>query len=370
MFYKMRNNFQHYHWGTKDYLPRLLSLENSENKPYAELWMGAHPKAPSEILMDDKWHSLYDVYREKGNSFPYLFKILSIESPLSIQVHPSIPQAIKGFEKEEMQGILLDAAERNYKDRNHKPELIVALSDFWALKGFRSAEEVQNNFQFVPARIKDKWAGMGLKDFFLSLMNLKDDVKKKVLQAYIENPEDSQEAYWVHQLVSLYPGDISALAPLYMNLVYLRPGEALFQADGELHAYLKGNGVELMANSDNVLRGGLTLKHIDLQELQTVASFKASEVHILNQPKHFYPSMVQDFELGIWDEVKDLTISIQKGPAILLNMEDEISVFNSQQNSISVGQGESLFIDTDTKEIKISPRGKARFFMARQGKAL
>jgi len=366
MIYKMKNQIQNYHWGTRDYLPELLSLKSS-NQPCAELWMGAHPKAPSEILQEDKWKSLYHLMKERGEAFPYLLKILSIESPLSIQVHPNIYQAQKGYEREEQLGIERNAGVRNYKDKNHKPEMIVALSDFWALKGLRDMEEIQANFQFAPESLREAWKNMDLKTFFFSIMTLDNEDKETLLQAYNAESGNSDESDWVRTLQSDYPGDISVLAPLFLNLVHLRPGEALFQSDGELHAYLKGNGVEIMANSDNVLRAGLTSKHMDLEELMSVVRFVPSKVEILKESEHFYPSHVPDFELGVWKDAKETTIPILKEPLILLNIGSTLEVSDRKQKGLILKKGESIFIDKGTEEIGIISQGKGHFYLARRG---
>lgn len=369
MMYKMDNQIQHYHWGAKDFLPDLLNIENPEEKPFAELWMGAHPKASSRIYKEGQWVDLYQIIQQTGTDFPFLFKILSIESPLSIQVHPSISQAREGFINENKAGIPLDASNRNYRDQNHKPEILVAISDFWALKGFRPFASILKNFEFAPREIRDHLQNWDIKTFYLWIMNLDEKKKQILLKSYADHSADSGEAYWVNELSRFYPGDISVLAPLYLNLVHLEPGEALYQESGELHAYLRGNGVELMANSDNVLRGGLTSKHMDLQELQSIVRFSPSFVDVLGNHKHFYPSGAEDFKLWEWKDFSRTRVELHHGPAILLNMGSPVDIHNDTAERMSLKPGESIFIDQNIASLQVESRveNKGHFFMATKG---
>jgi mannose-6-phosphate isomerase len=295
--YKLTNPLQNYSWGSRTALSRLLGIPNPSDEPQAELWMGAHPKAPSRVLSGETGPALSLPLDELiardpeallgapgaslfGGRLPYLFKVLSAAQPLSIQAHPSLGQARQGFEKEEEAGIPADAPHRNYKDPNHKPEILCALTPFKALWGFRSFDEIQEAFRNlgVPGELLSRKET--IRSFFLSLMEMNSAAIQEMLEAAVKPgalPAGHSGAAWASRLRELYPGDRGALAPLYLNVVDLEPGEAIFIPSGELHAYLEGTGMELMANSDNVLRGGLTPKHVDIPELLAVLSFESRE---------------------------------------------------------------------------------------------
>lgn len=296
----LKNPVQEYAWGSKTAIQALLGEPVPSERPAAELWMGAHPRAPSMVLIDGKWQSLEAVIgsspksilgervaREFSNKLPFLFKVLAADQPLSIQVHPNLEQARSGFERENSLGIPLDAPYRNYKDRNHKPEILCALTSFQGLKGFRRIPEILELMEKVSrsilpeelARLGHDPTASGLREFFTALMSMDKErqgwaVTKaaSIAEKYLH---EERAFFWMVKLNREYPGNIGVFSPLFLNLVELDPGEAIFLPAGELHAYLKGVGVELMANSDNVLRGGLTPKHIDVPELLKIVNFKA-----------------------------------------------------------------------------------------------
>ena len=306
----LKNSVQNYAWGSPTAIPELLGERNPSHEPRAELWMGAHPKAPSLVNFDGQWLSLTkliakypveilgnEVAMAFDNKLPYLFKVLAAEKPLSIQAHPSLNQAKEGFERETGHGIAMDAPNRNYKDENHKPECICALSPFWALYGFRDISEIlaltgRNCPVGLAAELdllKKNPDLRGLKKFFTDLMTMDSRRQKRVIEESVQNAhrysDEDLVFHWMTRLSKAYPTDIGILAPLLLNLIELKPGEALFLPSGELHAYLEGVGMELMANSDNVLRGGLTPKHIDVPELLKVLNFKPRPVNILKAVK-------------------------------------------------------------------------------------
>jgi len=290
------NPIMPYAWGSPTAIPRLLGRENPEGAPWAELWMGAHPKAPSIVdYRGERWALDALIDREpgailgaaaaaRGGGLPFLFKVLAAGSPLSIQCHPDKAQAAAGFAREEALGIPRDAPNRSYRDANHKPELIVALTPFTALKGFRAVMEIREGLAtHVPLALLPERALLdepgGLRRFFSALMNLPGERRAAVLETALRR---SAPGGWVHRLHRYYPGDIGALAPLILNMVTLQPGEALFLQARELHAYLEGVGLEVMANSDNVLRGGLTKKHVDVPELLSTLNFDPIRPRILS----------------------------------------------------------------------------------------
>ena len=220
-------------------------------------------------------------------TLPFLFKVLAAAKPLSIQAHPNRDQAREGFARENRQKISLNAFNRNYKDENHKPEIICALEPFWALKGFRRVEEIILLMDKIGIRasleedlnaLRRRPNQEGLKTFFRALINDGEGTADRVLREAVEQCEklaDDDPAFeWVIKLSEAYPDDIGILSPILLNLVHLQPGEAMNIPAGELHAYLEGAGIELMANSDNVLRGGLTPKYVDVSELLNILTFK------------------------------------------------------------------------------------------------
>ena len=305
MVFPMVNTTQPYAWGSRTAIPDLFGLPNPDGEPMAEVWMGAHARAPSRLLTADGEIPLdrfiardpvralgRDVAHRYGGRLPFLFKILAAAEPLSIQAHPGLDQAREGFAREEAAGIPRDAPERNYRDDNHKPELIYALRPFWGLRGFRAAGEIRDEFERLGAvaPVADVLPrdDTGLAPFFRALVTTGGAPRARLVDAAIRHarsrwPDRGRRPltgdplaryFWVQRLAVHYPGDAGILAPLYLNVFSLEPGEATYQPAGVLHAYLEGVGAELMANSDNVLRGGLTPKHVDVEELLRVGVFR------------------------------------------------------------------------------------------------
>ena len=308
---------QHYDWGTIAEIPRLLGVE-SDGCPWAEYWLGAHPKAPSLLADDcdingadradggqplDRWlaehpDQLGQASREVfGDRLSFLLKILSAEQPLSIQAHPSRTQAQLGFAQENAAGVPIDDPRRLYRDDWPKPEMIVALTEFHALYGFRDPHESRrmltvfdavDGFPGLVAPLEDP-GSEGIATVLTSCLQ-PDEQNRRVIAGMIaaahdlvqgHDPASMQEdapqlARTAVELDRAYPGDPSILAALLMNRVHLRPGESLFLGAGTMHAYLHGTGIEIMASSDNVLRGGLTSKHIDVPALLAHADLTAT----------------------------------------------------------------------------------------------
>jgi mannose-6-phosphate isomerase len=324
----LQNTIQEYAWGSLTAIADLLGTANPSSKPQAELWMGTHPKGPSRVEHDGKWISLLELISKNpeailgktiaqkfDNTLPYLFKVLAAAHPLSIQAHPNLEQAKDGFERENAAEIPLNAPHRNYRDANHKPECICALTPFWALCGFRKISDSMTYFSKIcPENIKAELGELhqnqnseGLKRFFSTLMVLDTDRRRKIIAEAHRNAQaisDEDPVFeWIIRLSSDYPDDIGIFSPMLLNLVCLQPGQALFLASGQLHAYLDGVGIELMANSDNVLRGGLTPKHIDVPELLKVLNFNELQVEILrpqlaNPYEYAYESPAEEFVLS------------------------------------------------------------------------
>jgi len=288
---------QHYPWGDTDYLPRLLGEPNPDRRPFAELWIGAHPDLPSVARLDQTpvpLNRLIDALPETmlgrasigqfGPRLPFLLKLLAAGQPLSIQAHPDNVQARAGFARENRAGIPMDNGRRSYRDPSHKPELVVALTDFHALRGFRPLSDIVAELQASPSLAP--LAGRldhgisGLEGLYREVMSAAEADVNRLLDPLIEDLTETRadrrfdvddRRDWLLEADRIFsrPGarDRGLLSLLLLNLVHLRPGQAMYLPAGELHCYLRGAAVEVMANSNNVLRGGLTGKHIDVAEL-------------------------------------------------------------------------------------------------------
>jgi len=327
--YKLLGIHRHYEWGGKAFIPQLMQIDNAIGKPFAEYWMGAHPSAPAMVETAEGLKALDQMIQEKKvdflstktaaqfGSLPYLFKILDVEKMLSIQVHPSKENAEKGFLKEQLAGVAIDAVNRNYKDQNHKPEVMVALSDFWLLHGFMPAIALKERLSslpplqtLLPVFGQDDYAG--LYSHFMRLdQSAADDILKPLLEiAVLEvaagKVNKTHPHWWANQyyggIVPASNIDKGILSIYILNIVNVPKYQGVFQGAGLLHAYLEGQNIELMANSDNVLRGGLTPKHIDIEELLEHIKFEPTYPSILkgdfNHSKEVqFPCPVPDFGL-------------------------------------------------------------------------
>jgi len=390
----LQNTIQYYAWGSASAIPELLNKENPSGRPWAELWMGAHPKASSWVSCEGQRQSLIDLIRQHPqdilgrkisarfqNKLPYLFKVLAAAKPLSIQAHPDRAQAKKGFERENELNIPLDAPMRNYKDDNHKPECICALSNFYALYGFRTISEIVGLMATAcPVELSREvdhlktWPdSAGLRKFYTALMAMDPAKQKRVVDEALQNIDkldDQNSANWIKKLSDEYPSDIGILAPILLNLVCLEPGQALFLPAGELHAYLAGLGVELMANSDNVLRGGLTAKHIDLPELLSVVNFEPRAVDLLKtegcgRNEKLFITPADEFALSLISvsDESSYSSSTHRSAEILLCSAGEAALQDTgTQDSLHIKQGDSVLIPAAVQAYQIS--GNAVFYKA------
>lgn len=302
---RLENQIQPYAWGSRSAIPRLLGLPET-GQPQAELWLGAHPVAPSRVpggrsladwLADDAPTRLGAKTLEHfGPRLPFLLKVLAAAEPLSLQAHPSLAQAKAGFAREEAAHVPLTAPHRNYRDANHKPEIICALTRFEALCGFRRVADtvrVLEAFGLDPTTLRER----GLRAYFEEVMTTPALVERLLEGGSPAGFE--KEAALVAKLNAKYPGDVGVLGALLLNQLTLEPGQALYLGAGNLHAYLEGTGVELMANSDNVLRGGLTPKHVDVGELLSVLEFTDGPARVLAPgPDGVYATPAPDFRLS------------------------------------------------------------------------
>ena len=391
----LNNTVQEYAWGSYTAIPELLGNDSPANTPKAELWMGAHPKAPSKVKLNGEWMSLMklieknpkdilgkEVAEKYSNRLPYLFKVLAAAKPLSIQAHPSLAQAKEGFIRENSLGIPLDAHNRNYKDDNHKPECICALTFFWALNGFRKISGILALLEKIcPQGLKSDLNNLrgepnslGLKKFFQAIMTMGRAQQNQIIADAIINArkftEDDQAYKWMIDLHNEYPADIGVFSPILLNLICLKPGQAMFLPAGELHAYLDGVGIELMANSDNVLRGGLTPKHVDVPELLNVLNFEEREIEILspiesNECERTYSSRAEEFVLSVITLKRDLTCysPTNRSVEILLCTDGEAIITDLGNNGkLAFDRGKSIIIPSAVKKYCIE--GNATLYKA------
>jgi mannose-6-phosphate isomerase len=331
---------QHYDWGGHNFIPGLLGISNPDDKPFAELWIGAHAKAPSLVEVAGHQVPLDQLIAEAPGAIlgqaanarfagrlPYLFKILDVRKMLSIQAHPTLAQAKEGFGRENAEGIPLEASSRNYKDDNHKPEIGVALTEFWMLHGFRPLDQIAESFARTPelsalmpgfpqrlaAAGHDHAARRGLlRELYGSVMTLSQEQVDLLLNSLLSrlraNPSADKDSadYWAVRAAENFPLpgghlDRGIFSVYLLNLVHLHPGQATFQPAGVLHAYLEGVNVELMANSDNVLRGGLTTKHVNVPELLKILTFEGGTPEVFEGvsggQERVYRTPAEEFEL-------------------------------------------------------------------------
>jgi mannose-6-phosphate isomerase len=308
----MDNPVRPYAWGSRTAISELLGRPTPSPHPEAEMWLGAHPGDPSHLVAADgsRTSLLEAVHQDPdallgsdraakwSGNLPFLLKVLAADEPLSLQAHPSAAQAVEGFARENAAGIPVDAPTRNYRDASHKPELICALTEFHALVGFRPIPGTLALLRAldVPelaahlALLEAQPDADGLRALFTTWITLPQSVLDRAVPALQEacirlakaDGEFCREARMALELSERYPGDAGVLAALLLNLAVLAPGQALYLPAGNLHAYLSGVGVELMANSDNVLRGGLTSKYVDVPELLRVLDFRPVSPPVLH----------------------------------------------------------------------------------------
>ncbi len=381
---KLINSVQNYAWGSHSALTDLYGIANPQNLPMAELWMGAHPKSSSkvqdasgnerslrEIIDADKASLLGESVAARFGELPFLFKVLCAAQPLSIQVHPNKKASEEGFARENAAGIPLDAAERNYKDPNHKPELVFALTPFLAMNAFREFSEIVSLLQPVAgahtaiAHFLQQPDEDRLKQLFASLLALEGEEKSRAL-AILKSAIDTQEGEpWqtIRLISEFYPDDSGLFSPLLLNVVKLNPGEAMFLFAETPHAYLQGVALEVMANSDNVLRAGLTPKYIDIPELVANVKFVAKPAaELLTQPvkngqQLDFPIPVEDFAFSLHDLSNQENLITQHSAAILFCVEGE-AVLRKDEQQLVLKPGESAFISNAESTVAVSGTGR------------
>jgi mannose-6-phosphate isomerase len=368
--WQLSNGVRHYPWGSRTVIPQLLGDPVPADQPYAELWVGAHPDEPS-VLTDGRTLDRViaadpeallgaPVVDRFGPRLPFLMKVLAAESPLSLQAHPTTEQAEAGFAAEEASGVPHDDPARTFKDPFHKPELLLALTTFEALCGFRPVEESLHCLAKLQLpELKPTIAALargGLRTAIPQLLVLSGKRRTALVRAVAEaaagfvaahDPEFINTYRWAASLAETYPGDAGVVISLLCNHLKLAPGEGVFLPAGNLHAYLSGAGVEVMASSDNVLRGGLTGKHVDLAALIEVLDFtdgKVPVVHPVLGPGGLrYPVPVEDFDLThVQLDTHEGTLTTA-GPQVLLCTEGS-AVLASADGELRLEKGASAFI--------------------------
>ncbi|MHB8873366.1 MAG: mannose-6-phosphate isomerase, class I [Myxococcaceae bacterium] len=385
------NVIQEYAWGSRRAIAELLGRPSPSERPQAELWMGAHPSAPSKVRRGGQSVSLLKLIEEApaealgprslesfGPRLPFLLKVLAAGTPLSLQAHPSAEQARRGFAREEAAGLPRSAPNRNYKDPNHKPELLCALTPFEALCGFRPAGDTLRLLQALgcaelgplASRLAAEPDLRGVRAMFEGFMSLSHAERGLLVEATLSAcsaVRDSggpfaAECAWAVQLGGLYPGDVGAVSALLLNLVSLQPGEAIYLPAGNLHAYLEGVGVEIMANSDNVLRGGLTPKHVDVPELLSVLDFADRPVTPLKprpQPdgEEVYVTAAAEFRLSrLVLAGGSGHLAKTHGPEILLCTQGSITLRGGSAE-LPLPKGASAWIPASEGEYELQGQG-------------
>ncbi|RZQ33483.1 mannose-6-phosphate isomerase, class I [Vibrio vulnificus] len=393
-FFKLDNPVKNYEWGSKTAIQSLFGIDNPNGEPQAEIWMGAHPNGCSTVSIDGESVLLSKLIQsnqegilskataEQFGELPYLFKVLAAGQALSIQVHPSKEEAEVGFAREEVQGIERSAAQRNYRDPNHKPELVYALTPYQAMNGFRAFDDILARFTHMVGAVhmptvqallevfKANNTSYGLKAFFTGLLSLQGDDKLQSLAALLEyvklhQKQDLEDDLCglVLELAQSYPSDIGLFAPFMLNVLTLKPGQAMYLDARTPHAYLKGAGLEIMANSDNVLRAGLTPKHIDVDELAKCTLFEEKPVEsLLCQPEtdgyyHHYPVSVPDFNFDCFMQADDTVVQLRSAE-ILFAIDCDATLSHKSGEKITITKGESVFIPAYAQEYTLSSKGR------------
>ncbi len=371
----LQGAIQHYDWGGYEFIANLIGAKNIENQPFAELWMGAHTLAPSiaketatplhQLIAQAPQAFLGEKVRTHfGTQLPFLFKVLDVRQMLSIQAHPSKKQAEQGFERENKAGIALNAPNRTYKDANHKPEVMVALTEFWLLHGFRSSAAIDKTLHAVSefAALRPKFATQNIATLYQYIMEMPQNevntllqpLQKRLAQEAI-NDKNSPD-FWALRAFQTYARpdgscDRGIFSFYLFNLVRLQPGEGIYQGAGIPHAYLEGVNMELMSNSDNVFRGGLTSKHIDVPELLKSLIFEPIDPQILtgeslSESETVYFTPAPDFELSrIYVDAKTTHENEQVyAPEILIVLSGKVLV----NESLTFQKGDIFYIKPGT----------------------
>jgi mannose-6-phosphate isomerase len=403
----LRGAIRTYAWGSRSAIAEFTGRPTPTAHPEAELWLGAHPGDPAHLqdspggetslsgaIAADPQAQLGTAVRDRfGDVLPFLVKVLAADEPLSLQAHPSAEQAIDGYQREDRRGVPLNSPMRNYRDRSHKPELLVALSDFEALAGFRPAARSVDLMRALEVPGLEPFIGLlegqadapGLRALFTTWITAPqaqiDSVIPRVLEgavAYIRSgaKEFAAESRAVLELGERYPGDAGVLAALLLNRISLKSGEGIFLPAGNLHSYLQGMAMEVMANSDNVLRGGLTPKHVDVPELLRVLDFTPvtdARVRTIRDgieltydtPTAEFAGSVLTFDGEHLGHEVDAPCR-HDGPQILVCTEGSV-VVRSKSDEVQMQRGSAAWVAADDGPIRVEAAHPARLFRTTVG---
>ena len=394
--YRLKGTVKHYDWGGHDFIPSLLQMDNRDHLPFAEYWMGVHPQDNCTVELPGQHRELLKEYLKKNPEFlgqpvwqqfghlPYLFKVLDVHKMLSIQVHPTKAAAEREFARENAEGIPIDSVRRNYKDDNHKPELMVALSDFWLLHGFKPPEEMSYTLLNVVElrELLPVFNRSGYEGLYKYVMEMPQEEVNRILQPLIDNlstvykdkqPDKYDEDFWAAKAAYSFPHhgktDRGIFSIYLFNLLHLKKGEGIFQPAGVPHAYLEGKNVEIMANSDNVLRGGLTNKHIDVKELLKHVKCEPTYARILSgeqvtDQEKLYATAAPDFQLSMFSMKAGDTVSFLPFTAEIILLTEGNAELSNGGSSLKLEPGHPSAIVFPGKEIKISSAAGAQVFRA------
>lgn len=404
----LRGAVRTYAWGSRTAIADLTGRHTPTPHPEAELWFGAHPADPARLLTDGGEQSLLEtvaadpqgqlgstVIDRFGDALPFLVKVLAADEPLSLQAHPSAEQAAEGFAREQRLGIPVTSPTRNYRDRSHKPEVLISLGSFQALAGFREVSRTVELMKALAVSKLDPFVGLlsgepeadGLRALFTTWITAPQPDLDVLVPAVLDGAiryvcsgakEFAAEAKTVLELGERYPGDAGVLAALLLNRVSLAAGEAIFLPAGNLHTYLHGVGVEVMANSDNVLRGGLTPKHVDVAELLRVLDFRpASEATLrpqirLEGPESIYETPTEEFTVSRLEiDGVDLKHEIDTargadGPQVVLCTRGAV-LMHSKSSSLTLVRGQAAWVPADDGPIRIVGECPAELFRVTVG---
>lgn len=404
----LRGALRTYAWGSHTAIAEFTGRPSPTPHPEAELWLGAHPGDPAWLESDGGERSLLDTITADpdgqlgatargrfGDTLPFLAKVLAADEPLSLQAHPSASQAMEGFTREDQQRIPVSAPTRNYRDRSHKPELIVALTRFEALAGFRPVARTVEFLKALSVVELDPYVNLlagqadadGLRALFTTWITAPQAKLDVLIPAVLDGAVNylrsgsttfATEAKTTLQLGELYPGDAGVLASTLLNRISLEPGEGIYLSAGNLHAYLHGMGFEVMANSDNVLRGGLTPKHVDVPELLRVLDFTPTDEAALRPTvisdgiESAYDTPAPEFAVSILHlEAGELGHQIDAparhdGPQVLLCTEGSAQV-HAKANVLTLARGEAAWVAADDGPIRLVADQPTTLFRATVG---
>lgn len=383
---------RHYPWGSAQTLPDLFGIP-ADGRPVAEAWFGAHPSGPARIVdgpsgtpadlrslvaADPEAQLGADVVARFGPGLPYLLKVIAAERPLSLQVHPDSRRALEGFRAEEAAGIPRDADERNYRDPNHKPELVLALTRFEAMCGFRSPRRVIELLADLGTpltasltdRLRADPTACGIRTVFRELFDpatrpapeLVDEVARACAARLARSSPSPRADRTAVQLAQEYPGDPGVVVSLLLNPVTLQPGEAMFVPAGGVHAYLEGTALEIMASSDNVLRAGLTTKHVDVAELLACVDYVAAPPvriapEVFGEVTRVYYAPVDDFELSMATLTGGGAEPLPgRGPRVLLCLEGQVEVVAAGDRT-TLSRGQAVFVGAHEGRLTVQGTG-------------